>query len=75
MLFRHFVPVGVGKTKWIANYGFPESTVARSDFQEIEAAALAGAEGFIGEDHAVLKQTYLGYQSHIVISPFYYCVN
>lgn len=59
----HFVPDGVAKTKWIANYCFPESTVARSDFPEIEAAALAGSEGFVNEDHEVLKHTYLGYQS------------
>lgn len=59
----HFVPDGVAKTKWIANYCFPESTVARTDFQEIEAAALEGSEGFINEDHEVLEQTYRGYQS------------
>ena len=37
--------------------------MARSDFREIEQAALEGSAGFINEDHEVLKQTYLGYQS------------
>ena len=59
----HFVPDGVGNTKWIANYCFPESTVARSDFDAIHEAALEGAEGFIQQDHDVLKRTFLGYQS------------
>ncbi len=63
VLCGHFVPDGVAKTKWIANYCFPEATVARSDFREIEEASLEGSEGFIKEDHDVLEQTYLGYQS------------
>ena len=63
VICAHFVPDGVANTKWIANYCFPEATVARSDFSEIEQAALEGSEGFVKEDHDVLQQTYLGYQS------------
>jgi phenylpropionate dioxygenase-like ring-hydroxylating dioxygenase large terminal subunit len=63
VLCAHFVPDGVANAKWIIDYCFPEATIARPDFEAIEAAAVEGAESFVRQDHDVLEKTFRGYQS------------
>jgi choline monooxygenase len=65
VLCAHFVPNGVASSKWITDYYFPEATIARADFAEIERAAIVGAESFVRQDHDVLERTFQGYQSRV----------